>query len=276
MVPKNVKIALRDNLNISNVKPLLRTKHPAYIAIYMCSYVIIESNKASVSKIKKVFDEFSNFKCLGDFPNISMAQETIYKDFPKLIFLDLDNTEAPFNFVNELKQYIDEHPDFIGLSSSTDMAFKAIKNNFFDYLLKPLTDLDIRKAALRFKKKCSSKSPAKKNLCLKSYKDYHYIDTDEILFLKADNNTTDFHMSDGSTIIAYKTLKTFEDILPPNFLRIHKSYIVNMDFVTRVNYGKNNCSLKQFDNKIPFTKTYSSNIDTMMKSLSNTSLVSLN
>ena len=96
------------------------------------------------------------------------------------------------------------------------------------------------------------------------------------MLLKADNNTTDFYLSDGSTVIAYKTLKTFESILPSNFVRIHKSYIVNKDYVNRINYGKGMCSVKDLSEKIPFTKTYTANIDTIIKTLSDSSLVSLN
>ena len=78
----------------------------------------------------------------------------------------------------------------------------------------------------------------KRTICLKSYKDFQYLKTDEILFLKADNNTTDFYMSDGKVINAYKTLKTFEDILPNNFYRIHKSFIINKACITSKNYNK--------------------------------------
>lgn len=241
----------------------------------MCTYYIIEPNETEVSKIKFIFDEFPDFKYLGASTNIEESQITVYKEHPKLIIINLNRTDNPISFINELKHYFDEPPQFIALSNSTEMAYEAIKNDFFDYLVKPLKELEIRKVALRFKKKCSKLS-LRKNLCLKSYKDHHYINTEEIILLKADNNTTDFFLSDGTVVIAYKTLKTFESILPSNFVRIHKSYIVNIDYVNRVNYGKNVCSVKEITEKIPFTKTYSSNIETMTKSLSNSSLVSQN
>jgi len=241
----------------------------------MCTYYIIESDNVVASKIKNIFDEFPEFKYLGTSSSVVESQNIIYKEYPKLIIVDFDNPQDIFNYISEIKQYIDEPPEFIALSTSTDMAYKAIKNDFFDYLIKPLSELDIRKAALHFKKKCS-KSLIRKNICLKSYKDYHYINTKEIVLLKADNNTTDFHLSDGTIVTAYKTLKTFESILPFNFVRIHKSYIVNSDYIYRVNYGKNICTLKEISVKVPFTKTYATNIDTIIKSLSDSSLVSLN
>lgn len=242
----------------------------------MCTYLIIEPNQSNTEKIKSVFDQFPEFKYLGNRSDISSSLEIIYKECPKLIFLNLDESDNPFQHIHEIKQMLDNPPEFIGLSTSKDFAYKALKNNFFDYLTKPLNELDIRKLALKFKKKCFSNQKHKKNICLKSYKDYHYIDTEKIVVLKADNNTTDFHMVDGSTIIAFKTLKVFENILPSNFIRIHKSYIINMDYVNRINYGKNNCSLKEFQNKIPFTKTYIHNIDKLIDNLTESSVYNLN
>ena len=95
------------------------------------------------------------------------------------------------------------------------------EKQFYDYILKPVNDFELRKsiARLKLKPKASSNKP-----CLKSYKDYRFVEMDEILFLKADNTSTDFFMDDGSTISAYKTLKSSESILPDNFTRIHKLY----------------------------------------------------
>lgn len=241
----------------------------------MCTYYIIEPDKKIAENIKKVFDEFPDLKYLGTSATFEASQDIIYKEYPKLLLVDFDHTENLLNYLSEMKQYFDDPPEFIALSFSTDKAYSAIKNNFFDYLIKPLSNLELRKAALRIKKKLHSKR-IKKNLCLKSYKDYHYIDTEEIVLLKADNNTTDFFLADGSTVIAYKTLKTFETLLPDNFIRIHKSYIVNIDYVNRINYGKNICTVKEIAESIPFTKTYIGNVERLTKSLSDSSVLSLN
>lgn len=124
--------------------------------------------------------------------------------------------------------------------------------------------------------KACPKSQKCKTVCLKSNKDYQYLNTEKILFLKADNNTTDFHMKDGAIIGAYKTLKTFESTLPQNFLRIHKSYIINICYISRIHYGKSICIIKYPFCKIPFTKTFIKNIESINKSLTNNTFVVLN
>jgi len=113
-------------------------------------------------------------------------------------------------------------------------------------------------------------------LCLKSYKDYRFINLEEILFLKADNTATDFFMNDGSTISAYKTLKYFESNLPNNFIRIHNSYIVNQNYVSRIHFGKSRCTLNNNGYVIPFSKSYKNNVVILENSMSKNALLSLN
>ena len=127
---------------------------------------------------------------------------------------------------------------------------------------------------MKFKKK--QQITTNKTLCLQSYKDYRYLDTDNVLFLKADNNTSDFYLVDGTTISAFKTLKIFENQLPNNFFRIHKSYIVNKNYVSGINFGKQKCTVEKSAFKIPFTKTYIDNIEFIKESISDISISNLN
>ncbi len=54
----------------------------------------------------------------------------------------------------------------------------------------------------------------------------------EILYLEAVSNYTLFHFANGKTVLLSKTLKEFaETCLANDFVRIHKSYLVNMHFV---------------------------------------------
>ena len=67
-------------------------------------------------------------------------------------------------------------------------------------------------------------------ICVKSYGDYRYIDSNDVLYLEADNNSTDIHLNNGEMITAFKTLKHFENTLPNSqFLRIHNSYMININ-----------------------------------------------
>lgn len=232
------------------------------------SYTIIDSDATSNLQLQHYLEDYGDFVCSGEARNCSDGLNAILKYSPDVVFINLnDKAFEYFHMVTELYQYVKNIPILIGISRSKEYAYNAIKNNFFDYWLMPYNEFDIRKTLLRLKKQLP-KEDVSHTLCLKSYNDYQYLDTNEILYLKADNNATDFVMKDGSTISAYKTLKTFENKLPENFIRVHQSYILNTNYVSGINYGKSLCFLKVRKTKLPFTKTYKENIEGLKKILS--------
>ncbi len=232
------------------------------------SYTIIDSDATSNLQLQHYLEDYGEFVCSGEARNCSDGLNAILKYTPDVVFINLnDKAFEYFQMVTELYQYVKNIPILIGISRSKEYAYNAIKNNFFDYWLMPYNEFDIRKTLLRLKKQLP-KEDVSHTLCLKSYNDYQYLDTDEILYLKADNNATDFIMKDGNIVSAYKTLKSFENRLPANFIRVHQSYILNTNFVSGINYGKSLCFLKVSKTKLPFTKTYKENIEGLKKILS--------
>lgn len=264
------------SLIISNNNPYLFLIKVVYLSYKnkLKDCIIIDDDKNTVETIKNTLTEFSEFIFAGVFKNQGNALNQALKSTPDIIFLNIDNTNNLLEFLFEIYKYCNTFPVFIAISSSKDKAYDAYKYDFFDYLLTPLTELSLRKCILKYKKKYPPE--VYKTLCLKSYKDYQYLNTNEILYLKADNNTTDFHMSNGSIVGAFKTLKTFENTLPANFLRIHKSYIINSDYISRIHYGKSLCIIKNNSKKIPFTKTFIDNINYINTKLLSNTLFALN
>ncbi len=106
-------------------------------------------------------------------------------------------------------------------------------------------------------------------ICVKSYGDYRFIEAGDICYLQADNNSTDIHLYNGEMITAFKTLKHFENVLSSPFVRIHNSYIVNIDYVSRIHTGNSVCYIKGTTTKLPFSKSYKENVDAIINSITN-------
>jgi DNA-binding LytR/AlgR family response regulator len=68
-------------------------------------------------------------------------------------------------------------------------------------------------------------------------------------------------------ITAFKTLKHFEGVLSYPFVRIHNSYILNIDYVSRIHTGNAVCHIKNTTTKLPFSKSYKENIDAIITSI---------
>lgn len=221
----------------------------------MCSYYIIDKDKKTVSAIKHLVADFEDFRFMGTSDNEDDAMNTILKDTPLLVFINIDDTVSnPIQFVSDAHLYGMNEFIFIAISKDKAKAYDAIKMGCYDFLLSPSDELEIRKSILNFqKKKLNNRA---KHICLKSYQDYRYLDINEILYLKADNNTTEFYLKDGRVVNGFKTLKAYGSSLPKEFTRIHKSYIVNTKYISRIQFGNFTCSIQRNKHSIPFSRSY--------------------
>ncbi|MFS4418460.1 LytR/AlgR family response regulator transcription factor [Maribacter sp. 2307ULW6-5] len=240
------------------------------------SYVIINTDAGTPLPLQTLLEEHQGLRCAQETGSVNDGLNAILKHEPQLVFMNLDaDTEALFKMVLEMHQYLVGLPKIIGVSTTKAHAYEALKNGFFDYWLRPFQELDIRKGISKIRKSVPVPETVE-TLCLKSYKDYHYLDTKEILYLKADNNTTEFFMKDGRVVNAYKTLKSFEGQLPKNFIRIHQSYIVNTHYITRINFGRSMCGLKSVSDPLPFSRSHKEKLQKLKELKTAGSLLHLN
>jgi DNA-binding LytR/AlgR family response regulator len=268
-------------------------------------YIIIDDDQESVLKTKAIADGFSELVFVASANNYTEGLNLILEHTPKLIFIEIDpidkKSSLSLALINELYRYLKVIPEIIITTTKKDLAFEAIQYEVADYLLKPIERVDLIKSILKLKKSIveddvyvvqntvfdnepKSKvelSPAQSVqkeisnfeqpliLCIKSYGDYRYIDAKDICYFQADNNSTDIHLNNGEMITAFKTLKHFEGILPHPFIRIHNSYIVNRNYITRIHTGNAVCYIKNTTTKLPFSKSYKGNVDLIISDFSN-------
>lgn len=225
------------------------------------SYLIIDSTGLVLKQIES--SQFvEEFLCLGIFTTYETALNGILEHRPQLLLFHF-NELIGLQLLTELYQYITEIPYVIAINENKTEAYTALKLGVSDYLLFPIIPTELYKSFLKFSKLNNRNSETK--LCIKSSGDYHFISLDDIVYLKADNNSTDFYLRNGKKISGFKTMKFYENQLPFYFFRIHHSYIVNIEFVSRINLGKNDCYLQDNQFKLPFSRGYKENIDTIIR-----------
>lgn len=231
------------------------------------SYGIVDANAATSLQLQHFLEEYRAFQCVSHDPTADQGLDSLLKFKPDVVFVNLDqHAESLFGMVRDTFQYLESQPLFIGIASDKAHAYGALKHQFFDYWVLPFSEFEIRKTLLKLGRRLPKPVQAQ-TLCLQSYKDFQYLNTQDILYLQADNNATDFVMTDGTRISAFKTLKSFENQLPPNFVRIHQSYILNSDYISRINYGKNRCTLRFGKAELPFSRGYRGNVDALKELL---------
>lgn len=268
-------------------------------------YIIIDDDQESVLKTKAIADGFSELDFVASANNYADGLNLILEHTPKLIFLEIDPIDKKCNLslllINELYRYLKAIPKIIITTTKKDLAFEAIQYEVADYLLKPIERIDLIKSILKLKKSIGEDevfmvqnsvfdnepksivepSPAQSVqkeistieqpliICIKSYGDYRYIDAKDICYFQADNNSTDIHLNNGEMVTAFKTLKHFEGILSFPFIRIHNSYIVNRNHISRIHTGNAVCYIKNTPIKLPFSKSYKGNVDLIISDFSN-------
>ena len=136
-------------------------------------------------------------------------------------------------------------PLIVFTTAYSEYAIEGFKVNAVDYLLKPFGLQDFQRAANRLKERLSiSSAPASSN------------DTDDTLFLKTDYRILKVNIPDiryveamseylkvwlegeAKPIITLLSMKKMEERLPANFMRIHRSYIINLDKIQEVNKNR--------------------------------------
>ena len=190
---------------------------------------------------RKVLGSILGFYCpevnvVGKCGRPAEAKKLINELRPDVLFLDICMPgQTGFEFLenfserNFLVVFVTAHPEF---------AIQAFKADAVDYLLKPIDISELQntvKKLVSLKKKSVPEEVNQKKthaITLHSPNGLIIIKVDEITRLEGLNNYTKVYLSDKKTITVSKTLKEFENVLPKNnFIRVHKSDILNIDYI---------------------------------------------
>ncbi|HRZ77803.1 MAG TPA: LytTR family DNA-binding domain-containing protein, partial [Bacteroidales bacterium] len=170
----------------------------------------------------------------------------IYKHQPDLVFLDIEMPEENgFRLFDYFKSV-----DFevIFTTAYRNYAIEAIRVAALDYLLKPITFIDLRDSLARLERKAGNPKPQQRieellhqlggkderygKLAIPTFDGYVMEKMNHILYCEADQNYTNIFTLRGDRIMVSKPLGYIEEQLPPAlFFRIHKSYLVNLSFI---------------------------------------------
>jgi two-component system LytT family response regulator len=189
--------------------------------------------------------------CGGDVSIVSQcggvaeAVKAIHLYKPDIVFTDI---EMPGVSGLQLLDFFNAEEvsfEVIFATSYSEFAVRAFQLSAIDYLLKPVDVELLKKAVDKVRRKQNFKTSERaellrdnlasqtlRRIALPYNGGVNFVDTTDILYLKADNVYTDIFLKDKSTITVSKPLKDFDSLLPkPQFFRSHRSYLVNMQLV---------------------------------------------
>src|SRR5690606_22471138 len=124
------------------------------------SCFILENDIEIRENLLRVLNEFPEFRRIESCPDYERGMNMILKSSPRVVFINVDmgleSYPDVFAYCKEINEHLDEKPLYIAISSDERKAYQAFKNKFFDYLLKPGRELEIRKIILQILKRANS------------------------------------------------------------------------------------------------------------------------
>jgi two-component system LytT family response regulator len=197
--------------------------------------ILVDDEILNLKNLEIILNEnFPEIEILGLFQTVIDAKLFIENNPIHLLFLDIS---MPIENGFDLLEYFPVR-DFqvIFVTAHEDNAIQAIRVGAIDYLLKPILTSELRIAIHKVSQIYSlTNKPNTENKLTITYEGGKSIlDFDEILYLKGFDNITTIYLTRNRKLTVAKTLKHFEAVLQTNFFRIHKSFIVNLKFVTKI------------------------------------------
>ena len=177
---------------------------------------------------------FPEIEIVGMFQNVDRAKSYIESNSFNLLFLDISMPNE--NGFDLLDYFPIRDFQVIFVTAHEEFAIKALRVGAIDYLLKPILISELKIAVESVKKQfIGFEKPDLLDKITLSYEGgKSIIEIDDILYIKGDDNICTIFLSKKRKITISKTLKHFEELLNENFLRIHKSFIMNMKFGIKI------------------------------------------
>lgn len=212
--------------------------------------IIIDYDTSAIGNIKELLKKFGDIEVLGEASSYISAKELIAKTFKHtdLIFIDLNMHDADGM---ELISNISPETKLCFIENNADLALKAFDYNVIDYIIKPITIDRLYKTIRKVKAaKEQQEPPSTQRLGLENMilmnvdHELKFITVKNLVCIEAKGNYTSVHLNDGTVFTTYGLIKVWEDKLPiHDFFRIHRSTIVNLHYVTKIERGSNDTGI---------------------------------
>jgi two-component system LytT family response regulator len=197
--------------------------------------IIVDDERLARNKLRSLLIEHKNIEIGGEADSVAEAVKIINSTNPDVIFLDI---QMPRQSGFDLFEKIETNARIIFVTAFDEYAIRAFEVNALDYLLKPVSAERLKQAIERI-----SRTPENTKKTFE-YDDFLFVNTGRqskfikvgtIKYILAADVYSEVFTADGAKLLLSKPLTEWEQKLPnKNFVRIHRSTIVNLEFVERI------------------------------------------
>lgn len=208
--------------------------------------IIVDDNELAIESLTELIKHFCpQVKIIGTAQSVKNAVKLINELKPEIVFLDVEmNNESGFDLFSYFPQN-----DFLTIftTSHEKYAVKAFKTDCFDYLLKPIDPTELNNTINKIEKEKikllshqreeirekSNRISKTKKIAIVHNKDYIFIEENDIVYFKADGQYTQIFTINNQQYTSTKNIGDIEKDLSDTFFRCHKSWIINLNYVSK-------------------------------------------
>ena len=234
----------------------------------MIKVLAIDDEPLALQQLVAYIRKIPFLELAGECQSAIEAKEILNSETIDAIFCDINMPDLNgMDFVKSLAA----PPLVVFTTAYSEYAVEGFKVDAVDYLLKPFGLDDFRRAANRLQERCERASQQQQNIPLTSPLSPLPSEADDTIFVKTDYRVVKLAVSDiryvegmseylkihlesqPKPIVTLLSMKKMEEYLPPYFMRIHRSYILNLKMIQEVN--KNRVIMDQ-DTFLPIGDNY--------------------
>lgn len=202
--------------------------------------IVVDDNKMARAAMKQLISQVDFLKLKKECSDPIEAFNYLKAEDTDLVFLDI---EMPGMSGIELLKNLEKHPLIIFISANKDYAIEAFELNVADYILKPVNLSRFMAAVSRAKELFDNKGHIEVNendkeyVFVRSNSQLVKIKINDILYIQALGDYVNIFTSTSRNTV-HITLKGMEEKLPSRkFYRLHRSYLIAIDHIDRVEEG---------------------------------------
>lgn len=195
--------------------------------------LVVDDEPLAVDLLENHIGQIPFLELIGKCYNALEAVAFLDKNKVDVIFLDIN---MPQLSGMQLKSFLPANQQVIFTTAYSEFAVESYEKNAFDYLLKPITFERFLKSAMRLRELANEplkEDPKNSDFFIKSGKELIRLSYDQIKYIEGLGDYVTIVCQDKN-IVTYRRMKDLEETLPDNFQRVHLSYIVNTDKITKI------------------------------------------